>query len=234
MIAFNKKYSIVIFVVLFEVCVCQLPLPLSRPVDGNIRRTQDPSSSPSALPPKPSRRTDRDNIDHDAEETRYAPAEPYNFAYNVKDEFGNAQYRKEEGDGKGTVRGTFGYTDAKGLFRFVEYVADAFGYRANIRSNEPGISNAAAADTTLVAEETPRGIYEAAASDSKPLKAAREELPELVNRPVRVPKNVYAILGNKPSASGRVQYVVAAPVTTSSSTSAPDDISRDISRDNSS
>ncbi|KAI1308660.1 Cuticle protein 16.8 [Halotydeus destructor] len=95
------------------------------------------------------------------------PMNPYNFAYDVHDETGNHQYRKEEAT-DGVVRGTYGYTDANGLYRFVSYVADGAGFRASIQSNEPGMGQAQAADVKLSAEEPP---VVAAASAVSPVAA---------------------------------------------------------------
>ncbi|KPM09986.1 structural constituent of cuticle-like protein [Sarcoptes scabiei] len=64
--------------------------------------------------------------------------EPYNFQYAANDEYGNNQYRNEEQDKSGVIRGSYGYTDANGLYRVVDYVADDDGFRASIRTNEPG------------------------------------------------------------------------------------------------
>ena len=66
-------------------------------------------------------------------------AEPFAFDFNTQDNSGNGQYRKEESDKNGVVRGSYGYTDANGIYRHVEYVADQDGFRANIKSNEPGL-----------------------------------------------------------------------------------------------
>jgi len=66
-------------------------------------------------------------------------AEPFAFDFNTQDNSGNGQYRKEESDSNGVVRGSYGYTDANGIYRHVEYVADHNGFRANIKSNEPGL-----------------------------------------------------------------------------------------------
>ena len=55
--------------------------------------------------------------------------EPYNFNFDVKDDSGNGQYRRESGDTAGVVRGSYGYTDAYGLYRIVDYVADKDGFR---------------------------------------------------------------------------------------------------------
>lgn len=66
-------------------------------------------------------------------------AEPFAFDFNTRDSNGNGQYRKEESDKNGVVRGSYGYMDASGVYRHVEYVADQNGFRANIKSNEPGL-----------------------------------------------------------------------------------------------
>lgn len=68
-------------------------------------------------------------------------AEPFAFDYKIADNYGNGQYRKEESNEDGAVRGTYGYMDAGGIYRHVEYVADENGFRAKIKSNEPGLSN---------------------------------------------------------------------------------------------
>lgn len=67
-------------------------------------------------------------------------AEPFAFDFKTEDQRGNGQYRKEESDQNGVVRGSYGYTDANGIYRHVEYVADHNGFRANIKSNEPGMN----------------------------------------------------------------------------------------------
>lgn len=66
-------------------------------------------------------------------------AEPFAFDFKTLDNSGNGQYRKEESDKNGVVRGSYGYTDANGIYRHVDYVADQNGFRANIKSNEPGL-----------------------------------------------------------------------------------------------
>ena len=57
--------------------------------------------------------------------------EPYNFNYDVKDDYGNNQFRREDSDDTGTVRGSYGYTDSNGLYRVVDYVADENGFRGS-------------------------------------------------------------------------------------------------------
>ncbi|KAF8773293.1 Cuticle protein 16.8 like protein [Argiope bruennichi] len=65
---------------------------------------------------------------------------PYKFGYEVKDHEGS-QHRHEEGDGHGNVRGSYGYVDHKGIHREVHYVADKGGFRAEVKTNEPGTAN---------------------------------------------------------------------------------------------
>uniref|UniRef100_T1KSF0 Uncharacterized protein n=1 Tax=Tetranychus urticae TaxID=32264 RepID=T1KSF0_TETUR len=65
----------------------------------------------------------------------------YAFLYNTADVADNQLARQESGDNKGAVRGSYSYRDADGLFRTVEYIADENGFRAAIRSNEPGLGD---------------------------------------------------------------------------------------------
>ncbi|KAH7963124.1 hypothetical protein HPB52_019632 [Rhipicephalus sanguineus] len=73
------------------------------------------------------------------------PPHPYEFGYDSVDEFGNTQYRHETSDAHNNKRGSYGYTDANGIYRRVDYVADANGFRAHIRTNEPGTASSAPA-----------------------------------------------------------------------------------------
>lgn len=52
-------------------------------------------------------------------------------------------------DGAGTVRGTYGFVDADGMHRHVDYEADGGGFRARIRTNEPGMDVPDPADVVL-------------------------------------------------------------------------------------
>ncbi|GFY60935.1 peptidoglycan-recognition protein SB2 [Trichonephila inaurata madagascariensis] len=72
-------------------------------------------------------------------ESYHAP-QPYKFGYVVKDK-DSSQHRHEEGDGHGNVRGSYGYTDDKGQYREVHYVADKGGFRAQVKTNEAGTAN---------------------------------------------------------------------------------------------
>lgn len=44
----------------------------------------------------------------------------------------------ETGNANNGKSGSYGYTDANGLYRRVDYVADAYGFRASVQTNEPG------------------------------------------------------------------------------------------------
>ncbi|UYV73576.1 Transposase [Cordylochernes scorpioides] len=71
---------------------------------------------------------------------------PYHFGYHVKQHgdhhhLGGTHYRKESGDGHGGVHGSYGYVDEHGVMRHVDYVADHHGFRAHVRTNEPGTAN---------------------------------------------------------------------------------------------
>ncbi|XP_055937825.1 uncharacterized protein LOC129967154 isoform X1 [Argiope bruennichi] len=86
---------------------------------------------------------------------------PYSFDYKTADEDGNMQYRKEEADTSGTVRGSYGYIDTEGLYRIVDYVADSTGFHINTKTNEPGVDGKEdPADVNLIVSEPPAGIQE--------------------------------------------------------------------------
>ncbi|GIY24797.1 uncharacterized protein CEXT_386041 [Caerostris extrusa] len=78
-------------------------------------------------------------VHHGYEE--YHHPHPYDYGYDVKDDYGNKQFRQESGDGKGGVKGSYGYVDAHGIHRQVDYVADHHGFRAQVKTNEPGTAN---------------------------------------------------------------------------------------------
>ena len=141
----------------------------------------------------------------------------------MRDDFGNHQYRKEESDGHGTVRGTYGYTDANGIFRYVDYVADANGFKASIRSNEPGIGNGQAANIILSAEEPPRNVLDLPtvprpAALRLPLRARPTE-----SAPVAfVPFERNPILAAGSERSERLRYNLPLPLAHAEAASAPE------------
>ncbi|KAH7962142.1 hypothetical protein HPB52_014569 [Rhipicephalus sanguineus] len=77
------------------------------------------------------------------------PPQPYSFGYNNVDEYGNRQFHSEQGDSNNAKTGSYGYRDANGLYRRVNYVADAYGFRATVDTNEPGTAPGASADAVF-------------------------------------------------------------------------------------
>ncbi|GIY59895.1 uncharacterized protein CDAR_95701 [Caerostris darwini] len=71
---------------------------------------------------------------------------PYSYGFQFGDGRGMSQYRQESADGTGAVKGSYGYVDPFGVTRNVEYSAGVDGYKAFIKSNEPGLSNHISAD----------------------------------------------------------------------------------------
>jgi len=71
----------------------------------------------------------------------------YEFNYEITDPLGAKNYRFERGDTNSNVEGSYGLQDTDGRMRVVDYWADKQnGFRAKIRSNEPGVGNQDAAD----------------------------------------------------------------------------------------
>ncbi|XP_064487686.1 cuticle protein 10.9-like [Ornithodoros turicata] len=85
----------------------------------------------------------------------YGPPQPYNFGYDVADEYGNKHNHQESSDASGVRRGSYGYTTAEGYFRIVDYVADQNGFRATVRTNEPGTASGGSADVTVESSAPP-------------------------------------------------------------------------------
>ncbi|KAG0414479.1 hypothetical protein HPB47_008423 [Ixodes persulcatus] len=62
----------------------------------------------------------------------------FNFGYNIVNGYGATNGRHESGSAYGGVRGAYYLADVDGRSRRVEYVADKLGFRAVIKTNEPG------------------------------------------------------------------------------------------------
>ncbi|GFT18469.1 uncharacterized protein NPIL_109392 [Nephila pilipes] len=95
--------------------------------------------------------------------TQNYPPKPYAFDYQVKDDHGNVHFRREKGDPSGVVSGSYGYMHINGLYRTVDYVADAGGFKAQVKTNEPGVGvgGPGPADVQLTAEPVPPGVQDA-------------------------------------------------------------------------
>ncbi|GBO37591.1 hypothetical protein AVEN_106667-1 [Araneus ventricosus] len=78
--------------------------------------------------------------------------QPYKFGYLVKDHHGE-QHREESGNGAGAVVGSYGFTDDRGIARRVNYVADHAGFRAQVKTNEPGTANQNPAAVQIISND---------------------------------------------------------------------------------
>lgn len=96
------------------------------------------------------------------------PPQPYSFGYETVDEYGTKSARHEESDGHNNKKGSYSFTDAHGISRRVDYVADAAGFRATVNTNEPGTApsapaavlfNAPAVKKVAVAAAAPVAAY---------------------------------------------------------------------------
>ena len=76
--------------------------------------------------------------------------QPYNFGYKIDDGYGNNQHQEESGDTYGNKKGSYGFTDAYGIYRKVDYIADEGGFRATISTNEPGTADSHPADAKII------------------------------------------------------------------------------------
>ncbi|CAN8021239.1 unnamed protein product, partial [Ixodes persulcatus] len=94
-----------------------------------------------------------------------SPPQPYTFGFDNTDEFGTRLTRQETGDEFNGKVGSYSYTDAAGVHRTVNYVADAAGFRATVDTNEPGTktSEPANAATLSTAVENPNPVVVKAA-----------------------------------------------------------------------
>lgn len=62
----------------------------------------------------------------------------YNFGYHIVNGYGATNGRYEAGSAYGPVVGSYYLGDVDGRHRRVEYVADKLGFRAIVKTNEPG------------------------------------------------------------------------------------------------
>ncbi|GFV41561.1 cuticle protein 14 isoform b [Trichonephila clavipes] len=78
----------------------------------------------------------------------------YDYGYNEGHNEGGS-FRRERGDAYGRKVGTYGYTNNEGLIRIVNYVADENGFRAELKSTEPGVDEKEPASVIVFKEDTP-------------------------------------------------------------------------------
>ncbi|XP_023218189.1 adult-specific rigid cuticular protein 15.7-like [Centruroides sculpturatus] len=78
----------------------------------------------------------------------------YAFNYQIVNGVGATNGRSEVGDGWGNKRGSYVIGDIDGRARRVEYVADAAGFRAIVKTNEPGTALSAPAAAAVASPYT--------------------------------------------------------------------------------
>ncbi|XP_053204604.1 adult-specific rigid cuticular protein 15.7-like [Panonychus citri] len=70
----------------------------------------------------------------------------YKFGYDIVDPKGAKNSRHEQGDAWGNKHGEYSLKDVDGRERQVQYIADKAGFRAHLKTNEPGTGNIDSAD----------------------------------------------------------------------------------------
>lgn len=71
------------------------------------------------------------------------------------------------------MTGSYTVTNLEGHTRVVDYIADADGFRATIRTNEPGTDNQSPADVTVESSAAEAGPVRNSAAISAPAAALR-------------------------------------------------------------
>jgi len=64
-----------------------------------------------------------------------------NYAFAYKEDHASGGTTRQEKGGKGYAAGSYTLRDHDGRQRVVNYVADAHGFRADIKTNEPGVDS---------------------------------------------------------------------------------------------
>ncbi|XP_054709503.1 cuticle protein 10.9-like [Uloborus diversus] len=98
---------------------------------------------------------------------------PYSFNYMANTEDGGSSSHEENGDGAGRVTGSYTVSNLEGHTRTVEYVADEAGFRATIRTNEPGTANQNPADVVVESSAAEAGPVLTSAPAPKPPASTR-------------------------------------------------------------
>ncbi|XP_037290633.2 uncharacterized protein LOC119185889 [Rhipicephalus microplus] len=77
------------------------------------------------------------------------PPQPYTFSYDITNDFGTRLSQTESGDANNVKTGTYSYSEATGIYRNVNYIADQDGFRVTIDTNEPGTKTSAPAGVVI-------------------------------------------------------------------------------------
>ncbi|GFS67575.1 adult-specific rigid cuticular protein 15.7 [Trichonephila clavipes] len=79
----------------------------------------------------------------------------YAFGYDIKDGLGAANSRSEVGDAHRNKKGSYTIAGIDGRARRVDYVADGHGFRATVKTNEPGTAASAPAAALIAGPVAP-------------------------------------------------------------------------------
>ncbi|KFM65441.1 Adult-specific rigid cuticular protein 15.7, partial [Stegodyphus mimosarum] len=96
----------------------------------------------------------------------------YAFGYDIANGVGATNSRAEVGDALGNKKGAYTITDIDGRARRVDYVADALGFRASVKTNEPGTALSAPAAAMIASPYAPPVAPIAPAVAAAPVLAA--------------------------------------------------------------
>ncbi|XP_077552974.1 uncharacterized protein LOC144167658 [Haemaphysalis longicornis] len=111
------------------------------------------------------------------------PPHPYSFSYDFTNEFGTRLAQAESGDENNVKTGTYSYSEANGIYRTVNYIADKDGFRVTVDTNEPGTKSSAPADV----------IINSQAADVPPQTVTAARTPSVVAAPAPAPPTVAAV-----------------------------------------
>ncbi|XP_042898642.1 calphotin isoform X1 [Parasteatoda tepidariorum] len=137
----------------------------------------------------------------------------YNFGYN-EDHTSGGTFRREAGDAHGNVAGSYGLRDADGRIRIVNYIANDDGFKADIKTNEPGVEPKDTADATFNKAESVV-VHSAVAI---PAPAPVVAIPAAEPIAFRTEQVAVAAPVFPPVAAVPVAKTIAAPLTKSSTT----------------
>lgn len=144
--------------------------------------------------------------------TRFQDYGNYQFSYDIVDPLGATNGRWEVGDAFGNKRGGYTITDVDGRHRRVEYIADKYGFRVIVNTNEPG--TAASAPAGAVFNSPYVGVIQGlavakplvVAASSAPVARVRAPYVKRVRKIIRVPARTPVV-----AARASTPIVLAAP-----------------------
>ncbi|GFR32163.1 adult-specific rigid cuticular protein 15.5 [Trichonephila clavata] len=121
----------------------------------------------------------------------------YGFSYEIVDANGASNSRSEIGDAHGNKQGNYHLIDTDGRARRVDYIADKGGFRAVVKTNEPGTAKSAPAGAVIdspyqgpVAPEVPVVVAEPVAHPAPVVQEPISHPAPVIQEPVAHPAPV--------------------------------------------